>query len=121
MIILTEFGGRTAFLALEHTVEVAEIVISAEITDVGNTLCCIDKHPCGIAKSDVDDIITDGTTGVHLEEAAERSVAHAGKLREGVELQLVHIMTVDIVLHLEYAVGVFLYLHLGIACGGKSV
>ena len=34
MIIFPKFGGRTAFLALEHTVEVAEIVVSAEITDI---------------------------------------------------------------------------------------
>ena len=121
MIILTEFGGRTAFLALEHTVEVAEIVVSAEITDIGDTLCCIDKHPRCIAKSDVDDIVAHRATCVHLEKAAERSVAHTGKLCEGVELQLVHIMTVDIVLHLEYAVGVFFNFHLSITGCGKSI
>src|SRR5574344_1452611 len=44
VIILAEFSGCTAFFAFEHTVEVAQVVISTEIANIGDALVCIHKH-----------------------------------------------------------------------------
>ena len=114
VIIVTEFCGRASLLALEQAVEVAQIVVAAQIADVGHALVCIDKHTGRIAQTDINDIVTESTAGVELEKTAEGSFAHAGQAGQRLQFQLFHIMLVDIVLHLENPVGILLDDDLGI-------
>ena len=73
MIVLTELARRASLLFLEDAVEVAQIVESAVETDFADALGCIHEHSGGIAQAKVNDVFRNVSSGMQLEEAAERT------------------------------------------------
>ena len=59
-ILLAKLGRRATFLALEDTIEVAQIVIPAVETDIGDALLRVEQHTRSVAKTDIDDIVGQG-------------------------------------------------------------
>ena len=118
MIILTEFRGTTTLLLTENTIEVAQVVEAAAVANLCYRMGAVDEHPARIAQSHVDDIIRQVTARVQFEEAAEGTGTHTRDIGHIIQADLVHIVLIDIVLHLQHPSAVAGHLHLRIAAGG---
>ena len=80
LVDLTELLGRTAFVLLEDTVEVGDVVESGVEAYVGDRRARTDEIAQGHVKTDADYIVGDRTACAKLEETAERRWRHAGHL-----------------------------------------
>ena len=119
MIVFAELSRRAAFLLLENTVEIAEIVETAIGTNLTDRLGSINQHTGSIAQTKVDDILADVTPCMQLEEPAESAWTHTSQIGEHRQAQVVHIVLGYIVLYFQDATAVVLYRHLGIAAGSQ--
>lgn len=80
VIVFAELSRRAAFLLLENTVEIAEIVETAIETNLTDRLGSINQHTGSIAQTKVDDILADVTPCMQLEELAESAWTHTSQI-----------------------------------------
>lgn len=120
MVVLTEFRRTAALLLPEDTIEIAQIIEATPIAYLGYGMGAIYQHPTGIAQSHINDIITEVTTRMQFEETTECTGAHPCQTGDISQTDLVLVILVDIVLHLQHPTTVARYLHLGITAGGKG-
>ena len=119
MVILTEFRRTATLLLLKDTVEIAEVVKPATVTYFRYRMGAVDQHPTGVAKTQVNDIVTEITSCMQFEEPAEGTGTHSGKTGYIRKTYLILIILVDVVLYLEDSSAVTGHLDLGIAACGK--
>ena len=119
MIVIPEGGRGAALLFLKYTVKVAEVIKPATVTYFRYRMGAVDQHPTGIAKTQVNDIVTEITSCMQFEEPAEGTGTHSGKTGYIRKTYLILIILVDVVLYLEDSSAVTGHLDLGIAACGK--
>ena len=118
MVIFPEFRGAATLFLAENTVEVAQVIEAAAVADLRYRMRTVDEHPTGIPQSHVDDVIRQVTARMQFEEAAEGTGTHARYICHISQTDIIHIVLIDIVLHLQHPSAVAGHLHLREAAGG---
>ena len=108
MIVFAKLRWRTSFLALEDTVEVAQVVETALKGNLRNAPAGVYQQSGGIAQTDVDDVFGEIAPCMVCEEATEGTWTHAGNVRQLRQANLVLIVLVDEVFHFQYPPAVVL-------------
>lgn len=103
LVYLAEYFGSVYLFLLEDTVEVRDVVEATGIAYLGYRSSGAHKHLRGVAQPHINHIVGDRPACAQLEEAAEGSRRHSGKVGEDAEPYVFLIMLVDVVLHFLYA------------------
>ena len=72
VVVVAELGGAHALALAEDAVEVAQVVEPAAVAYLGDRVGAVDELSAGIAQTEVDDVIAEGSACMELEEPAER-------------------------------------------------
>ena len=121
MVILAENGGRTPLLLLEDTVEIADIVEAAGVTNLCYAMRTVHQHSGGMPQADVYRVFRHRLVRVKVKEAAESRRRHACQTGQIVEADLPLEILIDILLHLAHPAAVVSVRHAGEALARQQM
>lgn len=118
VVVVAEGCGRAAFLLLEDTVEIADVVEAALVADFCHVGGGVHQKAGSMTETDVYDVVRHGLACTHTEEAAEGGWRHASNVGERLQAYLVLEVGVYVLLHVAdtLALGGVLDIGKGLAC-----
>ena len=102
MIVIAEGGRRTTLLLLEDTIEVADVVESAAIANLGHTGGRVYQQTGSVSQTDINHVVRNRLARTHTEETAEGSGRHSSNIGKRLQADLLLLVLVDILLDPTY-------------------